>query len=332
VATADLRKAALLLMGLEPTTAAELLKAAEPDVVTRIAAELAYLQASGEAAEEASREPVREFLQQLRQGGAGGGGSFIRALLQGVFRAEKTGEIMGRISDLVGQRDPFLPIRSAEPADIAEALEGESAPVVGLVLAELPAKLSAKLLPLLNEDVRPEAVRSMTSEEGPALETRIRVATVVRKRLSEKSAGGGGGQPGRRDDQLRKVALLLRGLGSELRGTLLEGVADADEEASRRIQELMVVWEDIPFVSDRSLQDALRAIDSRKLAVALFEAEERTLEKLRGNLSQRQTAMLDEEASLLSQPSDTEIDDARGELLAALRELATNNFLTFDND
>jgi len=331
VATADLRKAALLLMGLEPTTAAELLKAAEPDVVTRIAAELAYLQASGEAGEEASREPVREFLQQLSQGGAGGGG-FIRTLLQGVFGAEKAGEIMGRISDLVGQRDPFLPIRSAEPADIAAALEGESAPVVGLVLAELPPKLSAKLLPLLNEDVRPEAIRSMTSEEAPALETRIRVATVVRKRLSEKSAGGGGGQPGRRDDQLRKVALLLRGLGSELRGTLLEGVADADEEASRRIQELMVVWEDIPFVSDRSLQDALRAVDSRKLAVALFEADERTLEKLRGNLSQRQIAMLDEEASLLSQPSDTEIDDARGELLAALRELATNNFLTFDND
>jgi len=38
-----IRKAALLLMGLEPTTAAELLKVADPEVVTRIAAELAYL-------------------------------------------------------------------------------------------------------------------------------------------------------------------------------------------------------------------------------------------------------------------------------------------------
>jgi flagellar motor switch protein FliG len=332
VATADIRKAALLLMGLEPTTAAELLKAAEPEIVTRIAAELAYLQASGEVGKDASREPVREFLTQLGQGGSDRGGKFVRTMLEGVFGPDRTREIMGRISDLVDQRDPFLPIRSAEPADIAEALEGESAHVAGLVLAELPPKVSAKLLPLLGEEIRAEAIRGMTSEEGPGLETRMRVATVVRQRLMDKRAGGSGKQQARRDDQLRKVALLLRGLGSDLRAALLDAIAEADEESSRRVQELMVVWQDIPSVSDRSLQDALRSIDSRKLAVALFDAEETTLQKLRGNMSQRQISLLEEEASLLSQPSETEIDEARGELLAALRELAANNFLTFDSD
>jgi flagellar motor switch protein FliG len=333
--TADIRKAALLLMGLEPTTAAELLKAAKPEVVTRIAAELAYLQATGEAGKNASREPVREFLEQLREAaGDARGGRFIQTMLEGVLGSDRAREIMARISDMVDRRDPFLPIRSAEPADIAEALAGESAAVAGLVLAELPPKVSGKLLPLLDEDIRADAVRSMTSEKGPAMETRMRVATVVRKRLTDKQGAGGGEAAGRvsRDEQLRKVALLLRGLGSELRGTLLEALTETDEEASRQIQELMVVWTDIPAVSDRSCQEGLRSIDSRKLAVALVDADETTLEKLRGNMSQRQLAMLDEEASLLSQPSEAEIAEARGELLSALRELAANNFLTFEGD
>ena len=335
-ATTDIRKAALLLMGLEPTTAAELLKAAKPEVVTRIAAELAYLQATGEAGKNASREPVREFLEQLREAAGGAqGGRFIQTMLEGVLGSDKAREIMARISEMVERRDPFLPIRSAEPADIAEALAGESAAVAGLVLAELPPKVSGKLLPLLDEDIRADAVRSMTSEKGPAMETRMRVATVVRKRLTDKQGAGGGGEgAGRvsRDEQLRKVALLLRGLGSELRGTLLEAVAETNEEASRQIQELMVVWTDIPAVSDRSCQEGLRSIDSRKLAVALVDADETTLQKLRGNMSQRQLAMLDEEASLLSQPSEAEIAEARGELLSARRELAANNFLTFEGD
>ena len=55
-----IRKAAILLMDLPPGSAAELLRSAKPDVVTRILAELAYLQNQAPA-HLAAVEPVREF-------------------------------------------------------------------------------------------------------------------------------------------------------------------------------------------------------------------------------------------------------------------------------
>ena len=329
---AGIRKAALLLMGLEPSTAAELLKSAEPEIVTRIAAELAYLQVSGTVAKEASEEPVREFFDQLREERGGfRGDKFLRVMLDGAVGINRSAEIMAGIADLVDQRDPFLPIRSADPEDLAEILTGESPQVAGVVLAELPPKVSVKLLPLLSEAVRAEAIRGMTREEGPGIDTRMRVAGLVRRKLTDRQVEGDS-TPARREGQLRKVAVLLRGLGSDLRGALLSGVADTDKDTSTQIQQLMVVWDDIASVSDRSLQEALRSIESQKLALALVDADEEVVEKLRSNMSQRQIALLDEEAALLSQSGETEITKAREELLQALRELASNNFLTFDEE
>jgi flagellar motor switch protein FliG len=325
-----IRKAALLLMGLEPTTAAELLKAADPEVVTRIAAELAYLEASGQTAGDAAGEPVRQFAEELRQSiGRPRASRLLQGMLEDAVGAERTREILERISAMVDQRDPFLPIRSADPEEIAEALKGESPQVAALVLTELPPKVSAKLLPLLADKVRAEAVRGMTSEQHVAPETRMRVASVVRSRLA-KSDGADEGPRSNRQEQLRKVAVLLRDLGSELRDTLIQAIAESDADTSVEVQRLMVMWEDVAIVSDRSLQDALRAVDARKLALAMYEADEATGGKLRSNMSERQIAMIDEEASLLSKPDEEQIDEARNEFLNALRDLAANNSLSFE--
>ncbi len=61
------RKAAMLLTWLGPETAAELLKEARPDTVTRIAAELAYLDATGQGRDQSAAECVGEFFSLLRE-------------------------------------------------------------------------------------------------------------------------------------------------------------------------------------------------------------------------------------------------------------------------
>lgn len=338
MASLGIRKAALLLLGLDPHTATELLKAARPEMVTQIAAELAYLDARGESKREASHEPIRDFFRHVKDSSGGGQGQkFIQQMLEGVLGQEKSREVMGRIPTLVDQRDPFLAIRSAEPQEIADALAGEPAQVASLVLAELPAKASAKLLPLLSEKVREEAVRGMTRDETVAPETRLRVASVVRKRLMKTDAtaaapGAAGSKASKADrqKQLRKVAVLLRDLGGELRTALIQAIAKTDEATSVEVQKLMVMWEDIMIVSDRSIQEALRGVDSRKLALSLVDADPALVEKLRKNMSERLVSALDEETTLLATPKKEDVELARVEFLDALRELAANNFLTFE--
>jgi flagellar motor switch protein FliG len=82
----------------------------------------------------------------------------------------------------------------------------------------------------------------------------------------------------------------------------------------------MITWEDITSVADRSLQEALRSVDSSKLALALYRADEDIVQKIRSNISDRVVSMLDEEISLMQEPLEKEVLDAREELVRPLRE------------
>jgi len=321
------RKAAMLLMTLDAGTAAELLKSANPQTVTEIAAEVAYLKATGWTPGGPDAEPAREFCGMLEQaGGAGPGSVFVQQVLEAALGPEQSREAMKQVEHLVEARDPFLAIRAADPEELSEALEGESPQVVAMVLAELPQKSSSKLLASMDDELRSAAIRGMAVGASATRETKVRVASVVRRRLEKLRAAGDANA----NAKLRRVAVLLRGLNAEMRNSMLQAIREQDEESAAGVQRMMVIWEDLPVVSDRSMQEALREVDSRQLALALVGADEATTRKIRDNMSERASAMLDEEASLLSSPSDDEVEAGRSALLDVLRELSVNGFLSFE--
>lgn len=333
MALTSTRKAAVLLMSLEPATAAELLKSAEPEVITRIAAELAYLDSSGEF--QADDAPAREFFALLRGSDkTPDRGVFLKEMLEGAVGPQRSEEMLGQVERMVQMRDPFRSIRSSDPARIAEALRGESPSVNAMVLAELPPARSGELLTMFDEDIRAGAVRCMASGQNVAPEAKLRVATAVARRLEEmnqpdavtpKTATAAAS-----DDQLRKVAVLLRELKTELRDELTQAITDENNETGEAVRKLMVTWDDIATIADRSMQEALRSVDSRRLALALIDADERICERVRSNISERARNMLEEEATLLSNPKEEEIVESREAILDALREMNAKGELNFD--
>lgn len=330
-----IRKAALLLMGLDPATAAELLRSASPEIVTQIAAELAYLQSAEGKSAAAAEKSAQEFFGLLGKGGeASGDELFLRQMLKNALGEERSRQVLGQVNDLLQTRDPFRPVRSAEVADIAQAVSGESAQVAAMVLMELPPAKSAALLPLLDEDVQPQAVRSMTTEQAVSPEAKQTVAAAVSERLEALRAASGEAAPaaakGIQQAKLRKVAVLLRSLKAELRDSLLNGITEQNSETGELVHNLMVLWEDLVTVADRSMQEGLRTVDSGKLALALCEADQALINKVRANISERAAALLDEEASLLSSPKPEEIEEARQAVLDVFREMNAGGELGFE--
>ncbi|HET6427271.1 MAG TPA: FliG C-terminal domain-containing protein [Phycisphaerae bacterium] len=329
MALTGMRKAAMLLLSLDPETAADLVKSAGQDTIKEIAAEIACLEAEGGSRGSVFAQSVREFLELLgRSQGSTPRGEFVKRMLTGAVGSEHTDRLLAEVNQMVHRRDPFLAIRSAPPALMAKALEGESARTAAVVLSELPPGASAKVLELLEEPVRVDAVRGMTAGAASP-EARARVADVVRARLEALRRRGETGVDEHRA-KIRKTAVLLRGLDASVRDALLEGVAEKDPDTRDGIEQLMVIWEDVAVLADRPLQDVLRNIDSRKLALALVDADEVTVAKIRSNMSERATAMLDEETSLLSAPKPNEIAEVREAILEALRELNSKGELTFE--
>ncbi len=335
MALSGAQKAATLLMNLDPPTAAELLRSAEPDAITEVATELVNLGQADRAGQIDSAESIREFFSLLyNKNNEIGGEKFVGEILKIVLGEQKLQGVLVQVDERLKARDPFRKICSAEVAGIARALAGESPQVVSVVLSELPAKKSAELLGLLAEDVRAKAVQSMAGGQGVSQKAKLRIAGIIQSRLvkATQAEPTTAAAPDHRQQQLRKVAVLLRGLEVEARDGLTKSLTEQDSEAADEVQKLMVIWEDIMFVAERPLQEALRSVDSRKLAMALVDADEQIASRIRDNISERAKAMLEEEAELLSSTKPAEIEQAREDILTAMRELNAKGELQFEEN
>jgi flagellar motor switch protein FliG len=334
------RKAAMLLMHLDPGTAAELVRGLNHEAVHDIAVEVAFLEASGYRPEMHGGAVVKEFCETLVSRKDAGPKTFLSHVLTSAVGKDKAAEITAQIQNLVKQRDPFMTIRRTSVEKLVEVLKSEHPQVAANVLLELPLKSSMEIVEQLDEAVRTEAVRRMTNPEAVPWEARQKIATMVEKKLralEEKEKSRQQAAPaaqvstdgGKQESPLRKVALLLRGLGKELRDGLVKSIQQKDGRLAAGVMEQMVLWEDIPVIVDRSLQDALRGLDSKQLAIALFKAEETVVRKIRANISERAAAMIDEETSFMKDVPKEDIAKARNALVDAIRDLNAKGQISF---
>ena len=178
--------------------------------------------------------------------------------------------------------------------------------------------------------MRLSAISRMASCETVTAEAKSRIAETVCQRLEAvTTVGTDEVVVTRPEDSLRKVAVILRNLGQELRDGLLGAIRGKDDKTGEMVAELMIIWADIPQVTDRSLQEALRGIDSQKLALALHKADEAIIEKIRSNISERAAEALDEETSLMSAPKKEDVEQAREEIVQVLRQMNEKGELAF---
>jgi flagellar motor switch protein FliG len=331
VALTGKQKAALLLASLDPATAAEMLKGVDAKVVQELAVELSYLDAAGQRNNRQTAEIARQFCKSLQDQSAFQFKRFLREMLNNTVGEDKAKQIQGDIQDLLQKRDPFLVIRSAPLETLVAVLETEHPQAVAVVLSELPAKRSSDILGRLGDGMRVSTVSRMTSVGGITPEARARIAQMVQSRIETASAAGQAGAAiqARPDQSLRKIAIIVRNLDKGIRDGVLEAIVQKDKDAGEKVANLMIVWDDIPSVNDRSLQQAIRGIDERQLALALQGAPAEITGKIKGNISERAAAMVDEETSLMSSPKKEDVRQAREKIVAALRELNKKGELTF---
>jgi flagellar motor switch protein FliG len=316
------QKAAMLLMGLDSATATALLKDVAPEQVQELAIELARMEVAGERDKKEEARIVRDFCKLLKAGSTQGLSmkGFLNEVLISVLGKDKAEQIQSHIRDITTKKDVFATIRSAGAEELARALDGEHPQTVAVVLSELPVSKSQEILPLLDEEASLKAVCKMTNPDVRSAGVRHRIASLVSDRLRSFEGEGFITKAKKPQQALRELAILLSGLETELRDRLLDEVNKYDEETCSTVRMLMITWEDIPTIADRSLQEALRGIEGKTLAVALFGADEDIAQKIRSNMSDRAVAAVDEEASLMQEPLEKEVVDAREQVVAPLRQ------------
>lgn len=314
-----IQKAAMLLMSLDTVTATELLKGLDAEGIQEIAMELSRICASGQRDADEQARITQEFYEilQKEQGGRFSMKSFLNDVLVKALDKDKARQIQSRVAEISGKKDLFTDIRMASIDELVLALEGEHPQTIAVVLSEVTPRTSQEVLSRLSEDARLKTVCRMVNPELVGAGVKKRMAFTVSERLNSLK---GETLTERPEETLRKLAIMLSGMEKDMRDQLLEEVNKHDEEAATMVKRLMITWNDILTIADRSLQEALRNVEPGKLAVALYGADETIVEKIRSNISERAVAMLDEETSLMQDPMEKEVLDAREEVVVPLRE------------
>jgi len=322
------QKAAMLLMSLDAVTAAELLKGLDAEEIQEIAIELARIDPSERSDVKERAKVVQEFCNSLRKQQTQNFSmkGFLNETLVRVLGKDKAEQIQSQVKKATEKKDLFMDIRLASTDELLLALEGEHPQTIAAVLSELSPKKSQEVLSLLSEEARLKAVCRMTTPELVGAGVKQRMASMVSERLKSFKGETLAEKP---EQTLRKVAIVLSGLEKDLRDRLLGEISKRDGQTGKMVRHLMVTWEDIPSVADRSLQEALRGVDAKKLALALVKADEGIVQKIRSNISDRAMATVDEEASLMQEPLQKEVLDAREEVIRPLREANEEDKLRF---
>lgn len=320
-ALANHQKAAAVLVALGPERAASLLRNLDEVDVSSLAAEVAAL---GTLPAHETNLVLQDVAQEIvgRRMIATGGPAYARDLLARVLGEERAHQISSR---LTGSRRPFTWLASAEPAVAARALAPEPPATLALALAHLEPDTAASILVELPADLRGDVATRVAALERVHPEVLAEVDADLEGRLrpllEERTT---------RIEGLQVLVGILNQGSRETEKQVLESIELSDPDLASRIRDALFIFDDIARLDDRAIQQLLKSIDGKDLAVAMKGAGEAVTACILRNLSERARENLLEEIEFLKGLRQTEIDEARTRCVRAVRVLEEAGTITIE--
>lgn len=317
------QKAAIVLMNMDQLRAAQVMKQFSDSEAEEIAAEIVRLRRVDTAV--AERTIVEFHDMTIRSGwNSRGGKDFAAGLLEASFGSERAAGVMTRVnSSMAGKSFEFLD--TAEPAQVLTLLDGELPQTIALVLAHMRPELASPVIAGLEGVMRTDVAQAIATM-GTATPEAVRVvADTLRVRAGAVVGNGeqtevvGGVQP--------LVEIINRADISTERA-LLEALDERDPELAEEVRSRMLTFADVVKLERKDVQQVLRGIDVGVLAIAMKGSTEAVTEVIRTNLSERNREILDEEYETLGPVRVSQVEEARAEIVRAIRELEAEGIIT----
>jgi len=309
-------RAAILLLTLGESEAAEILKHLGAKDVQRLGRSMAELR-------NVSRDEVRSVLGEFTttveaQTSLGvANDEFVRKVLVSALGEEKALTLMERIS-LGEQRKGLDALKWMDARRVADLIRVEHPQIIAIVLSYLEAEHSAEVLECLPEAMRPDLVMRVATLDGIQPSALAELDEMMEKQFAASGASGKSSVLG----GLRVAAEMLNLLDSSAGTAIMNDIGKTDEGLSQKIQDLMFVFEDLLQIDDRGTQELLRQVPADKLLIALKGADETFKAKVFKNMSQRAAEMLKSDLEAKGPVRLSDVEAAQKEILLAARKLA----------
>ncbi len=308
-------RAAIFLMTLGEQGAAQVLRHMAARDVQRVGAAMAQLA-------KVSRDEVMAVLDTFARNVENetsvgiGSDDDVRKVLTDALVEEKAGGVIDRIQ--LGRASKGLDsLKWMEPRSIAEMIRNEHPQIIAIVLAYLEPDQAGSVLGHLPEWLRADVVLRIATLDGLQPGALSELDEIVEKQF----AGAGRGGPTSLGGP-KVAASILNMMEAGAENTVMEDMRKVDEGLVARIEDLMIVFDNLLGVDDRGMQELLRQVQSDSLLLALKGADEELKAKIFRNMSQRAAEMLKDDLEARGPVRLADVEAAQKEILAVARKMA----------
>lgn len=311
----NLERAAILLMSLGETDAAQVLKHMGPKEVQKIGLAMSQLQNVSRADVE---EVLGDFLEDVgEQTGLGvGADSYIRRMLSEALGEDKANGLIDRIL-LGGNTTGLDTLKWMEPRAVADIIRFEHPQIQAIVLSYLDSDQSAEILRFFDPKVRLDVMLRVAALESVQPQALQELNDILEKQFS-----GSGGTQTTSMGGVKVVANIMNNLDSNVEGELMDAIKEIDEGLGEEIEDLMFVFDNLADLDDKDLQILLREIKPETLTLAMKGAEVRVQDKIFKNMSKRAAELLRDDLEAQGPVRVSEVESSQKEVLGVARRLA----------
>jgi len=120
---------------------------------------------------------------------------------------------------------------------------------------------------------------------------------------------------------VKAVTNTLNNSSRETERNVLELVNEYDPKLAEEMRNQMFVFEDIAGLNDHAIQQILREVDTKDLAIALKKASEDLKNRIFANVSERVGTMLKEEMASLGPVPQADVESIHLQIVIIVRQL-----------
>lgn len=310
------QKAALLLIQIGKEQAARVMSLLDETEIEELTTEIARF----ERVDPSIADGVLEEFHAAAMVGGGytsrGGLTIAQQLLEASVGSERAAGMMERLaSSLQGQ--PFEFLQYADARQVVSLLTGEHPQTIALVLAHLRPDHASAIMTGLGPVAQAEVAHRIALMERASPDVVAVVAENLQRKASavltpKEMAAVGGVQP---------LVEIINRADPTTEKLILEGLQARDEALAEEVRSRMFVFSDITMLEERAIQLVLRGVEMSQLAIALKGAADEVRDKITRNLSERARENLEEEIELLGPVRLSMVEDARAQVVQAIRKL-----------
>ncbi|KPX91143.1 flagellar motor switch protein FliG [Pseudomonas meliae] len=308
-------KAAVLLLSLGETDAAQVLRHMGPKEVQKVGVAMAQMR---NVHREQVVEVMSEFVDIVGDQTSLGVGSdgYIRKMLTQALGEDKANGLIDRIL-LGGNTSGLDSLKWMEPRAVADVIRFEHPQIQAIVVAYLDADQAGEVLGHFDHKVRLDIILRVSS-----LNTVQPAALKELNQILEKQFSGNANTSRTTLGGIKRAADIMNFLDSSIEGALMDSIREVDEDLSVQIEDLMFVFNNLSDVDDRGIQALLREVSSDVLVLALKGSDEAIKEKIFKNMSKRAAELLRDDLEAKGPVRVSDVETAQKEILTIARRMA----------